>query len=138
MIRMVEKKKYKKKIELCLSKDKSYFLKRINEINTAKELDNLNKKIEISIQTVKFRKARIPQVNISSSLPIKDKEKIILEQISSNQVLILLGETGSGKSTQIPKICLKAGRGIFGAIGQTQPRRLAVKTISQKHFELWC
>ncbi len=65
-------------------------------------------------------------------LPIVERHDELLEIISSNQVVIVAGETGSGKSTQLPKLCLEAGRGVNGVIGHTQPRRVAARTIAER------
>ncbi|MCW8995330.1 MAG: ATP-dependent RNA helicase HrpA, partial [Psychromonas sp.] len=69
------------------------------------------------------------------SLPVSQKKEIILEAIRDNQVVIIAGETGSGKTTQIPKICLQLGRGVSGLIGHTQPRRLAARTVANRIAE---
>ena len=66
------------------------------------------------------------------SLPITERHDELLDLIRSNQVMIVAGETGSGKSTQIPKLCLEAGRGVSGVIGHTQPRRVAARTIAER------
>jgi ATP-dependent helicase HrpA len=68
-------------------------------------------------------------------LPITDKKNEIIDLISKNQVLIISGETGSGKTTQIPKFCIAAGRGIDGKIGCTQPRRIAATTVTRRIAE---
>ena len=68
-------------------------------------------------------------------LPVSQKVEEIKQAIKNNQVLIIAGETGSGKTTQIPKICLEAGRGVRGLIGHTQPRRIAAKTVAQRLSE---
>jgi len=69
------------------------------------------------------------------SLPITERHDELLDLIRSNQVMIVAGETGSGKSTQIPKLCLEAGRGVSGLIGHTQPRRVAARSIAERVAE---
>ena len=69
------------------------------------------------------------------SLPITERHDELLELIKQHQVVIVAGETGSGKSTQIPKLCLEAGRGVAGLIGHTQPRRVAARTIAERVAE---
>lgn len=69
------------------------------------------------------------------SLPITERHDELLEVIRDNQVVIVAGETGSGKSTQIPKLCIEAGRGVDGVIGHTQPRRVAARTIAERVAE---
>ncbi len=66
------------------------------------------------------------------SLPITERRDELLAAIRDHQVVIVAGETGSGKSTQLPKLCLEAGRGVEGMIGHTQPRRVAARTIAER------
>jgi len=73
-----------------------------------------------------------PQIRYTSSLPILEKKDEIIAALRSHQVLIIAGETGSGKTTQLPLICLEAGRGTQGKIGCTQPRRIAATSIAQR------
>jgi ATP-dependent helicase HrpA len=77
------------------------------------------------------RTAAFPTV-VYPDLPVSAKRDEIAEAIANNQVVIVAGETGSGKTTQLPKICLGLGRGIQGMIGHTQPRRLAARTVAQR------
>ena len=81
------------------------------------------------------RASNVPQIVYPEHLPIVSKKDDIVSSIKRNQVLIISGETGSGKSTQIPKMCLEAGRGIEGMIGCTQPRRIAAITIAHRIAE---
>jgi len=81
------------------------------------------------------RQARAPETSYPAQLPITARKEEIVAAIRKHQVLIIAGETGSGKSTQIPKMCLDAGRGIRGLIGCTQPRRVAAITVAQRIAE---
>src|SRR3954468_6000357 len=68
------------------------------------------------------RQAKLPRITYPEELPISAKRAEIAQSVKSNQVVIVCGETGSGKTTQLPKICLELGRGVQGMIGHTQPR----------------
>ncbi len=78
------------------------------------------------------RQAGVPEVTFDGTLPIHAKRQDIAEAIRNHQVAVVSGETGSGKSTQIPKICLEVGRGVAGMIGHTQPRRIAARSIADR------
>ncbi|MEU6061080.1 ATP-dependent RNA helicase HrpA [Streptomyces sp. NPDC047097] len=78
------------------------------------------------------RAARVPEVSYPQALPVSQKKDDILAAIRDHQVVIVAGETGSGKTTQIPKICLELGRGVRGMIGHTQPRRIAARTVAER------
>jgi len=76
-----------------------------------------------------------PQLTYDTGLPIFEKKQEIIDAVRHNQVVIISGETGSGKTTQIPKFCIEAGRGMYGLIGCTQPRRIAAITIANRIAE---
>ncbi|WP_411574075.1 ATP-dependent RNA helicase HrpA [Streptomyces fradiae] len=78
------------------------------------------------------RASRVPEVTYPEQLPVSQKKDEILAAIRDHQVVIVAGETGSGKTTQIPKICLELGRGVRGMVGHTQPRRLAARTVAER------
>ncbi|WP_411143496.1 ATP-dependent RNA helicase HrpA [Streptomyces sp. x-80] len=81
------------------------------------------------------RRAAVPEVTYPEQLPVSQKKDEILAAIRDHQVVIVAGETGSGKTTQIPKICLELGRGVRGLIGHTQPRRIAARTVAERVAE---
>ncbi|MGW2282014.1 ATP-dependent RNA helicase HrpA [Streptomyces sp. NPDC001770] len=81
------------------------------------------------------RASRLPTVSYPDQLPVSQKKDVILEAIRDHQVVIVAGETGSGKTTQIPKICMELGRGVRGMIGHTQPRRIAARTVAERVAE---
>ena len=81
------------------------------------------------------RTARVPAVSYPEQLPVSQKKDEIADAIRDHQVVIVAGETGSGKTTQIPKICMELGRGVRGMIGHTQPRRIAARTVAERVAE---
>jgi ATP-dependent helicase HrpA len=81
------------------------------------------------------RRAAMSPISYPPELPVSQRKDEILRAIRDHQVVIIAGETGSGKTTQIPKICLELGRGIEGQIGHTQPRRLAARTVAERIAE---
>ncbi|WP_405557154.1 ATP-dependent RNA helicase HrpA [Streptomyces canus] len=86
-------------------------------------------------ERVRARRARVPAVSYPEQLPVSQKRDDIAAAIRDHQVVIVAGETGSGKTTQIPKICLELGRGVKGMIGHTQPRRIAARTVAERVAE---
>ena len=98
----------------------------------AKQLSRTAKAIEQSINEKQKKLQNVPKISYPEGLPISDNAQLISQTISDNQVVIIAGETGSGKTTQIPKICLALGRGVDGLIGHTQPRRIAARTVANR------
>ncbi|MGB8663798.1 MAG: ATP-dependent RNA helicase HrpA [Serratia inhibens] len=88
--------------------------------------------IAAALQKVQARAASCPKISYPENLPVSQKKQDILNAIRDHQVVIVAGETGSGKTTQLPKICLELGRGVKGLIGHTQPRRLAARTVANR------
>ncbi|THV39462.1 ATP-dependent RNA helicase HrpA [Glycomyces buryatensis] len=91
--------------------------------------------VEAKEQALKARAARLPKIVYPEELPVSQRREDLLEAIRDNQVVIIAGETGSGKTTQIPKICLELGRGVRGMIGHTQPRRIAARAVAERIAE---
>ncbi len=116
-----------------------------NRLINAKKLSEGDKKnnallqvaslIEKSLVNKQHKISKLPKVSYNESLPVSQNVDHISETIKNNQVTIIAGETGSGKTTQIPKICLELGRGIDGIIGHTQPRRIAARTVATRIAE---
>ncbi|PJM98174.1 ATP-dependent RNA helicase HrpA [Streptomyces sp. CB01201] len=98
-------------------------------------LDEIAAEAQKSAERVARRSARMPEVTYPEQLPVSQKKDDILEAIRDHQVVIVAGETGSGKTTQIPKICMELGRGVRGMIGHTQPRRIAARTVADRIAE---
>lgn len=85
--------------------------------------------------TLARRAASVPVLRYPEDLPVVEAKDSILEAIRDHQVVIVAGETGSGKTTQIPKICLELGRGVKGMVGHTQPRRIAARSVAERIAE---
>ncbi len=94
--------------------------------------ETLENDIAVSYQKVEQRRKHWPKLTFDESLPINERRAEIAEIIKANQVVVICGETGSGKSTQLPKICLDIGRGLHGVIGHTQPRRIAARSVAAR------
>ncbi len=92
----------------------------------------VEREIERSAALARRRRETLPQPEFPAELPITARLEEIRSLIGKNQVVILCGETGSGKSTQLPKICLSLGRGVFGRIAHTQPRRIAARSLASR------
>jgi ATP-dependent helicase HrpA len=84
---------------------------------------------------VAARTASVPRITYPDELPVSQRREDIAAAIAAHPVVIVAGETGSGKTTQIPKICLELGRGVRGMIGHTQPRRIAARTVAERVAE---
>ena len=83
-------------------------------------------------QRTEARRASVPVITFPAELPVSQRKAELADAIRAHQVVIIAGETGSGKTTQLPKICLELGRGIAGQIGHTQPRRIAARTVADR------
>jgi ATP-dependent helicase HrpA len=100
-----------------------------------KKIEALRADVERSAAKRRARAAAKPEIRLDDSLPISARADDIVELIRDNQVVVIAGETGSGKTTQLPKLCLAAGRGEAGMIGCTQPRRLAARSVARRVAE---
>ncbi|HET9731291.1 MAG TPA: ATP-dependent RNA helicase HrpA [Acidimicrobiales bacterium] len=89
----------------------------------------------IDERTLERRRGLVPPVRYPDDLPVTARVDELVEAVRNHQVVIVAGETGSGKTTQLPKVCLQAGRGVAGMIGHTQPRRLAARTVAERIAE---
>ncbi len=96
------------------------------------KLQPLLKRIDISKGKAELRSSSLPTTGFPPELPISERWEEIAALIDQNQVVVICGETGSGKSTQLPKICLAIRRGVYGRIGHTQPRRIAARTLANR------
>lgn len=98
-------------------------------------VDNLRQSIAASVANVERLKALPLRIDYDAALPISAHREEISKAIQTNQVVVVCGATGSGKTTQLPKICMEASRGTFGVIGHTQPRRIAARAIANRLAE---
>ncbi len=98
----------------------------------AQQLESLAKRIQQSNDLYEARKARLPTPNYDTDLPIYPRRKEIADAIRNHQVVVVSGQTGSGKSTQLPMIAIEAGLGVSGYIGHTQPRRIAARSVASR------
>ncbi|MCY0951730.1 ATP-dependent RNA helicase HrpA [Streptomyces sp. H27-S2] len=98
-------------------------------------LDEIAAEASKAAERLAGRASRMPEVTYPENLPVSQKKDEIAEAIRDHQVVIVAGETGSGKTTQIPKICMELGRGVRGMIGHTQPRRIAARTVAERIAE---
>ncbi|MBC9719094.1 ATP-dependent RNA helicase HrpA [Streptomyces sp. TRM66268-LWL] len=97
--------------------------------------DEIAGEAEKSAARIRERRAALPAITYPEQLPVSQKKDEIADAIRDHQVVIVAGETGSGKTTQIPKICMELGRGVRGMIGHTQPRRIAARTVAERVAE---
>ena len=123
----------KEKIDLCQGQDRHRFRRRLARLDSsAAEHTKLERAINESIARRQRRADMNPTLIYPDDLPVSERRVEIAEAITNHQIVIVCGETGSGKTTQLPKICLDVGRGIDGLIGHTQPRRLAARTVAAR------
>ncbi|MBM3351619.1 MAG: ATP-dependent RNA helicase HrpA [Betaproteobacteria bacterium] len=99
---------------------------------TQRLLGEIEQKVCTSQAKYQTRLASLPKPEYPLELPVSSKKDEIKEAILKHQVVIVCGETGSGKTTQLPKICLELGRGVSGLIGHTQPRRIAARSVASR------
>jgi len=139
---------FTQQLPLCLSQDRPSIKRQIDRLrndrsrpgrgndgkNPAELFNDLANRIDKSVAARKKRSDSIPPLNFPD-LPVTGKKDLIARLIKENQVVIVCGETGSGKTTQLPKICLSLGLGAAGFIGHTQPRRIAARTVADRIAE---
>ena len=118
-----------------LSKDRHFLQSAFKNPNKYGGLSKVEEKYRKSHEIFLKRLSALPKPEFDNTLPVHEKLEEIKKAIAENQVTIICGETGSGKTTQLPKICLELGRGAAGLIGHTQPRRLAARSVAERIAE---
>lgn len=119
-----------------MQKNISFIEKRVaKSLPVDKKLSTLVNEVHQLTASIEKRKQSVENIHFPEGLPISERVEEIAQTIKNNQVVILAGETGSGKTTQLPKICLQLGLGLKGQIGHTQPRRIAARTVASRIAE---
>ncbi|WP_264272695.1 ATP-dependent RNA helicase HrpA [Duffyella gerundensis] len=130
------------RLDNLMLRDRQRLMRRLQGAKKARQgaaqqeiAETLAAEIAQAEQRVAQRRAATPRITFPENLPVSQKQQVIADAIRDHQVVIVAGETGSGKTTQLPKICMSLGRGIKGLIGHTQPRRLAARTVANRIAE---
>src|SRR5699024_10642861 len=123
-------------IEQALSavqtRDRHRLGRRVARARSAEERAAVQAKLETRAQQTQARLAARGLIELTPDLPINQRAKDIARAVATHQVVVVCGETGSGKTTQLPKILMQAGLGARGRIGHTQPRRLAARSVAAR------
>ncbi|AWX15671.1 ATP-dependent RNA helicase HrpA [Mergibacter septicus] len=128
-------------LEPLMLVDQRRIMARIRGLNAIKSEENRNAviyEIEQAISSAKLKveqRKTLKQIDFPENLPVSQRKDEILKLIAAHQVVVIAGETGSGKTTQLPKMCLALGLGVKGMIGHTQPRRLAARSVAMRIAE---
>ena len=132
-------------LQTCMLADRHALRRKLRDVADLQKLPDENAKLKAQrllgeiVQKVRAsqlkyaaRLANLPKPEYPLELPVSARRDEISKAIANNQVVIVCGETGSGKTTQLPKICLELGRGVAGLIGHTQPRRIAARSVASR------
>ncbi len=127
-------------IDQCMVADRHRFLRALGRLKPVPPAldalpEKLREQIKASMARFEARARAVPTPTYPEELPVSAQRELILETLQAHQVVIICGETGSGKTTQLPKMCLELGRGIGGLIGHTQPRRIAARSTAERIAE---
>ncbi|WPC03970.1 ATP-dependent RNA helicase HrpA [Pseudomonas benzenivorans] len=129
-----------KNLDQALIADRHRLRRQLHELRKQAQPDQAKlaqwlERFQASAAKVEARRLSVPAMRYDDALPIAAKREEIKAAIAAHQVVVIAGETGSGKTTQLPKICLELGRGLHGLIGHTQPRRLAARSVATRVAE---
>ena len=127
-------------LEHCLSRDRERLRRRLlglarrrgRALPVDRELPRLAAELAASVAEAARRRALVPPIHYPEELPVAGRRADIAAALASHPVIVVCGETGSGKTTQLPKLCLELGRGGRGSIGHTQPRRIAARSVAAR------
>ncbi len=129
------------RIDALMARDRIRLARRLAELTTGKSRAgregqdpwaSLSDAVAVAEEAVAVRERAVPAITYPEELPVTQRHDDLVAALRDNQVVVVAGDTGSGKSTQLPKMCLEIGRGRRGFIGHTQPRRLAARTIAER------
>ncbi len=127
-------------VELCLIRDRRILRSRLRGLRKRARsgqsyeqgLHSVWQTLHDSQTLLTRRRQQVPTIRYPEELPVSGRRREVAETIARHPVIVLCGETGSGKSTQLPKVCLELGRGLAGRIGHTQPRRIAARSLASR------
>ncbi|MBP6079626.1 MAG: DEAD/DEAH box helicase, partial [Xanthomonadales bacterium] len=131
----------RRRLSDVLGRDRPRLRQRLDQLAAAKtgidgeRLKALSAAVDASVARRAARAAVVPAIRLDEALPIAREADAILKAIREHQVVVIAGETGSGKTTQLPLLALAAGRGVDGLIGCTQPRRIAARSVARRVAE---
>ncbi len=122
-------------VEQLMVRDRRRLEKRLARLRRRPDpraLARLREDVDEALARVRRRAGLVPLLTYPEALPVSQAREAILEALAEHPVIVVCGETGSGKTTQLPKLCLEAGRGVRGLIGHTQPRRIAARSVARR------
>ena len=128
-----------RQIEICRTRDQFQLRRLLNQLrkpkdpaNVADDRKRFEERLQKSLAAVAQKKEQLPEIVLDETLPIFERQDDIADALNNHPVTVISGETGSGKSTQLPLIAMKHGYGMRGFIGHTQPRRIAARSIASR------
>ncbi|MCW2601622.1 MAG: ATP-dependent helicase HrpA [Frankiales bacterium] len=125
----------RERLEQVMHRDRRRISRTLDDRRRVPDLARVEAEVAAAEQKVAARRASVPEISYPEHLPVSQVRDEIAAAIGDHQVVVLAGETGSGKTTQLPKILLELGRGVTGLIGHTQPRRIAARAVAERVAE---